>query len=369
MDKASDRELAARFGLTVLGFNGWTSSADRQSRVANIRSLNPSIKLAQYVWASEMYDVVALKDPLYPAWKAVNDNNWWARNAAGARVQWSTQFSDFVVNLTAWAPKDANGQSWAQVRAKWDTDTLLKSTPGIDYIFIDNFMPRPLLDADWKRIGTNQSRTDPEIQSAWRTGYLNYVAALRTLNPTLKVMGNTSEAPSSAEYKGQLEGAMRECMMGKSWSLETWKGWAAMMADYRLSLTSTKAPRDVIFHACGDTLNSSWMRYGLASALLEDGWFGFTVTGQSAPPWFDEYSAKIGTAAELPPTAATPSGIWTRKYSNGIVLVNPTAVTSSIDIGPGYKRISGTQDPATNNGLPAQMVTLLPKQGLILVKQ
>jgi hypothetical protein len=76
----------------------------------------------------------------------------------------------------------------------------------------------------------------------------------------------------------------------------------------------------------------------------------------------------LGTAAEAPPTAPTASGIWMRKYTNGIVLVNPTT-TASVSIGPGYKRLSGTQDPVTNNGQAVDVITLNPKNGLILMKR
>jgi hypothetical protein len=111
------------------------------------------------------------------------------------------------------------------------------------------------------------------------------------------------------------------------------------------------------------------MRYGLASALLENGYFAFTVNNVIAPPWFDEYDAPLGSAVDAPPTAPTASGIWMRRYSNGVVLVNPTNVTASIDLGNGYKHLKGTQDPVINNGLAERVVSLPPRSGLLMVKQ
>ncbi len=161
-----------------------------------------------------------------------------------------------------------------------------------------------------------------------------------------------------------------ECQIGKSWSLETWAGWQKMMDRYRAEMAQTKAPHDVVFQTCGASADPDLARYGLASALLHNGYFAYTVNGQAAPPWFDEYNAPIGTPVDAPPTAPHSSGIWVRKYSNGIVLVNPSKTTAaSIDIGPGYKHLKGTQDPVVNNGLAARMITLQPRSGLIMIKQ
>jgi hypothetical protein len=131
----------------------------------------------------------------------------------------------------------------------------------------------------------------------------------------------------------------------------------------------TKAPHDVVFQVCGATADPKLARYGLASAMMEDGYFAYTVNSTPTPPWFDEYDAKIGTPSEAPPTAATASGIWVRRYTNGIVLVNPSKTTAlTIDIGDGYKHLSGAQDPTVNTGLPERVITLQPRSGMLMVK-
>ena len=112
------------------------------------------------------------------------------------------------------------------------------------------------------------------------------------------------------------------------------------------------------------------MRYGLATAMLHDGYFAFTLYSEVAPPWFDEYEAPIGAPSEGPPRAPTPSGIWVRRYANGLVLVNPSRTTAaSIDVGDGYKHLSGQQDPVVNDGLPERMVTLQPRSGLLMLRR
>jgi hypothetical protein len=59
-----------------------------------------------------------------------------------------------------------------------------------------------------------------------------------------------------------------------------------------------------------------------------------------------------------------------RRYTNGLVLVNPSkTATASINVGSGYKRLRGTQDPGVNNGQAQSTVTLGPRQGLLMVRQ
>src|SRR5262249_53681674 len=142
---------------------------------------------------------------------------------------------------------------------------------------------------------------------------------------------------------------------------ETFAGWDVMMDRYRRVLANTIAPHMVVFETCNLTPDPAYARYGMTSALLEDGYFAFRLHYIAAPPIFDEYSAPLGIAAEPPPKKATHSGIWMRQYTNGMVLVNPSKTeTASIDIGAGYRRILGTIDPVVNNGQPISIVTLGP---------
>ncbi|HET9644493.1 MAG TPA: putative glycoside hydrolase [Burkholderiaceae bacterium] len=343
-----------------------------QSTINGLRSANSGIKLAQYVVLNEVPLSATTTEDNYAVVQAVNTNNWWLRDSSGSLVQWTSAYSRYEVNLTDWAPANNAGQRWPQWKAQYDTDNYFKVLTGLDYIYNDNVFGGSRVTADWMRIGTNQVWTDPGVATAIRKGFVNYWSALRALNPGLKIIGNADNDLSSAEYKGQLEGAFLECQMGMNWSYETWGGWDKMMSVYRTALANTKAPKDVIFEACtdGSTPNPALMRYGIASALMEDGYFGYTIKNSTSLYWADEFDVNIGAAVDAPPTAATPSGIWMRRYTNGLVLVNPNAsATLSIDVGDGYKRIAGVQDPAVNNGQPARFVSLPPRSGLMMIRQ
>ena len=163
-----------------------------------------------------------------------------------------------------------------------------------------------------------------------------------------------------------LEGAL-----GKSWSRETWAGWDSMMSMYRGALKRTRVAGNVFFNTFANPTDYRTIRYGLASALMENGYFlHIPLSGTMQPSWVDDYAAPIGDAAEAPPTAPAQNGIWMRRYTNGLVLVNPSkTLTASINVGAGYKRLSGAQDPTVNNGRAESTVTLGPRQGLLMIKQ
>ncbi|HET9644494.1 MAG TPA: putative glycoside hydrolase [Burkholderiaceae bacterium] len=349
-----------------MGVNGM------QALVNGLRAVNPGIKLAQYTLLNEMTRSATVNDDNYVLTQAVSANDWWLRDASGNFVQWTSAYNAYEVNITDWAPANSAGQRWPQWKAQYDTNIFFKPVSGLDYVYNDNVFGGSRVTADWMRIGSNQAWNDPTVATAIRKGFVNYWNALRTLNPSLKIMGNADNDLSSVEYKGQLEGAFLECQMGMTWSYETWGGWDKMMSVYRTALANTKAPKDVIFEACTDgyTPSPAFMRYGLASALMENGLFAYTVKGSKAVYWADEFGAQIGTAAEAPPIAPTSSGIWLRHYTKGLVLVNPsTTATLSIDVGDGYKRIAGTQDPSVNNGQAQRVVSLPPRSGLLMLKQ
>jgi hypothetical protein len=339
------------------------------ANVAAIKALNPSIKLGNYVIMNEARASAQANDADYPAVQELNNNHLWAYSQPGSTLTtWTTAYPTYEVNITAWAPKDASNLPWTTWKAQWDNSTLFQGT-GFDYVFVDNVFYQPRVAADWQRTGSNQSASDPTIQAAYRQGYAAYWARLRALNSGLKIIGNVDSDLSQPEFSQQLDGAFNECMLGRSWSLEAWGGWQTMMARYRATLANTRAPHDVVLQACGTTADPALARYGIASALMDNGYFAFTADGTAVPPWFDEYGAPLGSAVDAPPTAATASGIWMRRYSNGIALVNPTSTTLSIDIGSGYRHLQGSVDPAVNDGQPVSTVTLGPRSGLIVVKQ
>ncbi len=360
-----NRPLVSRFALVVLNMYPSMGLNYMQGMINDLRAANPKIQLAQYIVLNEWSSSPEVASDSYAAYRALTDNGWWALDAQGQHVRWTDQYGNDDVNITGWAPTDAEGRRWPQWKAAYDTAQFFRPLSGLDYVFNDNVMYRPRYDADLMRIGSNQSGSDPAIMAAFRTGFVNYWNALRAANPGLKVIGNADNDLDSPEFKDQIEGAYNECIS----RMESSSGWDGMMARYRATLANTTAPHAVVFETCAGSVDPAQLRYGLASALLEDGYFAYTVSNAADRPyWADEFSAPLGTPAEPPPSAATAGGAWMRRYTNGLVLVNPGDAPLTIDVGTGYRRLSGAQDPAVNNGREEQQVELPPRSGLVMIK-
>jgi hypothetical protein len=128
------------------------------------------------------------------------------------------------------------------------------------------------------------------------------------------------------------------------------------------------------------------MRFGLATALLNDGYFSYEMStmghGSLCLMWFDEYD-NAGTgrgylgyplgeaqSVEADRLSVQSSGldIWEREYDNGIVLVNATSSKVTISLGENYRKIDGSQDRSVNDGSLVTEVTLPPMDGIILLR-
>jgi hypothetical protein len=360
------RDHLAKFKFVILGARGGSSAFS--SFTAGIKAKSPSTKIAYYTIFSELKCSTSSTDYYHPMVLAANSANFWLRYADGSKAQWTSQYSACDMNVAKWGLKNSAGRTWVQEKARFDYSGPLRVS-SVDYVFSDNTFHRPRINADWKRIRTNQSRDNTEIQSAMRAGQAAYWSAIKAHRSSLKIVGNVDGDLSNYEYRGKLNGAFIEGAMGKSYSLETWAGWDAMMTRVRTVKANTAAPNDVFLQAYGTATDYAKVRYGLASAMLEDAWFVYLPSsGTLTSAWFDEYDAPIGTPAEAPPRAPKSNGIYMRKFTNGIVLVNPRTVSATINVGSGYKRLKGTQSPSVNSGQAQTSVTLPPRSGLIMIK-
>ena len=367
-DSSTTRQaLLAKFRFAIIGARVGSTLTNFTN---GIHSRNSSTIMGVYTMFNEVPCAPSSTSFYYPVWQAVQNAKWWLRKADGTISQWTTSYNHCDINLSSWATRDSSGRTWQQYKAQFDYNNLVKIAPYVQYVFTDNNFGQPRVDADWKRIGTNQLRTDSTIVDAQRAGQAAYWSALRGQNSNLKIVGNADSDLSSTQYQQQLNGAFQEGALGKSWSLETWAGWGAMMTRYRAHLKNTTAPHAAFLQAYGATTDYKTMRYGLASALMDNGYFVYLPpSGTLQPSWYDDYEAPIGDPVDGPQTAPKQNGIYLRRYTNGVVLVNPSkTATASIYVGTGYRRLSGTQDPGVNNGQAQSTVTLGPRQGLIMIK-
>lgn len=373
-DPAYQGDLA-RLDVVLLGFyKGWAPrgyapdsvSAIRRA-VREIKARNPAMLIGQYVVLNEMDDDPAnvavgdMRDKLYAS-------NWWLTNAAQRKVQWTKAYGTYEVNFTAWTQPDANGQRWPQWLAGRNYGAYFRDIPEFDIVYLDNVMAVPRVRGDWNLDGILDDPLDPVIAAAYRAGHVAHWREIRRLQPQALLIGNADNDLSDPVWKGQLDGAFLESMMGESWSIEWTDGWKKMMERYRAVIANTGGPKIVGFNVSGNPNDLRFFRYAYTSCLLDNGYFSFTdkARGHSSVPWFDEYNFKLGKAVEAPPGAAWTQGVWRRNFENGVVLVNPTKSTRTVTVETGLRRLDGNQDRNVNDGSAARVVTLAPQDGIVL---
>ena len=373
-DTGYQKDLA-RLDVVILGFyRGWqppgyapNATLAMQRAVRAIKAQNPNILIGQYTILNEAYDnpsdaaTLDLRDKLHA-------NKWWLLNAAGRKVQWTAEYSAWEINFTTWAKPDSDGKRWPEWLAERNYAVFFRDIPEFDIVYLDNVMIQPRMTGDWDADGVDDDPKDSRTVSAYHAGHVAHWRRIRELQPKSLLLGNADGDLADAQWRNQLNGAFLEVLMGKSWSVETWGGWPAMMARYRAVLQNTRPPKIVGFNVSGAADDYRLFRYAYASCLLDDGYFSFTdeSKGYSSVPWFDEYNHKLGNALSAPPTAAWSQGVWRRDFQNGVVLVNPTRETRTVTVESGLRRLAGKQDPAVNSGSAISQVSLRPKDGIVL---
>ncbi len=370
-DPAYQQDIA-RSDIAILGFYQGQKGRNGESinDMANqIKRYNPDILLGQYTVLSEAQDdtpATATRE----RGRKIDEESWWLRNAAGDRVQWIDKYDTWEVNITEWATPDSDGKRYPEWLAWKDYSAFFRNAPALDIWYLDNALRRPAVKvADWDLDGVDDFRDDLDIRMAYRRGQVAHWNAAQSFSPNTFRVGNSNDVPSS-EYSGKLHGVFMEAIIGASWSLESWNGWDAVMARYRLTFQHTASPHIVGFDVRGRKDDYQRMRYGLTSCLLNDGYFSYTdETSQfTSVVWFDEYDLELGKPIDSPPTQPWQNGVYRRRYQQGMVLTNPTDQPKTVTIENGYQRFKGTQAPDVNTGASVTSLTLASKDGIILLK-
>jgi hypothetical protein len=248
------------------------------------------------------------------------------------------------------------------------------------------------------------------VRANHRAGLATYLMKIAQVRPDLLTMGNVDGQPTlalgslrDAEYEKLVPIALAESSMGVGHAGESWSGWDNVMGSYRSLIDRTMSPQLVVNTGRGNGNGTpleqpslgqafpagyAFMRYCVASTLLEDGYIawsdanGYDITNYD---WFDEFDQFLGQAIDGPVrsptwTSGAAAGAYMRRFQNGAAIVNPrlnpsaqgysNRSTVTIDLtGQGYKRFSGSQDSTTNNGAVVTTFNLAPGDGIILVRQ
>lgn len=296
-----------------------------------VRKLNPDIIILAYVptvsWNNAFWG-----DPLHAKMKKSIRNDWWLKDENGKAV--SIWPNTTALNLNS---------GWTDYLAGFVKSDVM-GTGLWDGIFYDEVHDR----ADWQ------------------DGYARLFSATRSrLGPSAIILTNGSSSTAFAPY---VNGRMFETFPSSG---DATSSWTWQTKDY-LSLSS-KVGHDAVTAINVNTNNTGAqtdyrrMRFGLATTLLGDGYFGFDHgTENHAQLWtYDEYDVSLGD----PKGAAEQSStVWTRSYERGEVVVNPTNVAQTVKLGGEYEKIHGSQDATTNNGSIVSKLTLAPQDGILLLR-
>ncbi len=387
-DPAMQAKLAKLDVIMIDFHRSWGTIDKIRSAAQAIKAKNPNLVMLDY---TNLQQISLVRPAHKPYRDACTANNWWVypKGTTGTPVAGDPNFQ--LPNLTNWAPKNAAGDRWNTWFAKDNYNAMWKYVPEIDGTFTDVFFWRPRHDADWNRDGVTDSPNDATVQNWYQNGMVAHVKQIKSLMPGKLVTGNIGpwrQAKSPLPLYDQLvHGGLLEHAIGAPWSVEGTDmdggihagSWKLMMDGYRKLMAMTQQPKLVIFNMKGHLDDYKSFRYGFASTLMDNGYFDFSSGDGglfSSVPWFDEYdltgtrtTSWLGAAIDPPQTAAWQSGVYRRRFQNGMVLVNPRGNGDrTVNVGAGYKRFKGTQDPVHNNGQVVTTITLRDRDAIFLPK-
>jgi hypothetical protein len=377
----------AHYSVVVLGmYPGYNPGGQSMQSVAQgIKSHNPNALVFLYVNENELQSS--------SAWDTVRGkldaNRWWLYDGKGNIV--TSSFGWPSINNTHFTAPDSDGLNSVHWLTKYFYDTYYTPNSAIDGFFMDNVFATPTVDADWENSGTLLQKTNPAAGTDLRSGYVDYVNDIRGRMPATKFqIGNIRDWTSTRaengneltfggdvpqQYQNLLNGGLLESFLGKSSSWESFatNGWQLTLTAYHKTMAAVLAPKLVIFGQWGNPTDYQAIRYGLATCLMDDGYYSFSNLADNNYAnyyHFDEYDANLGAAASQPQTTPWQNGVYRRDFENGIALVNPKGNGQrTVTLEPGFVRIAGTQDPTTNNGQSVTgPITLQDRDGIILLR-
>lgn len=338
-------------------------------QIRELRRLNPKIKILAYI-PSEEFPITQ-----YAQWEIDPSGPWhkllagitpgmWLTDATGKHVAFWP--GNWMLNNTNYP---TTGQRWNEYLSDFVNREIL-STGLWDGIFYDNTW----IGISWINGGAFDANRDgvtdapADLDRAWEDGmHTLFQLTRQKADRDVILIGNGDRG-----YYNDLNGIYIE-----NFTQSSGLDWAEHMRLYHLDAENTQSPQIAVVgntELGRDERNYRAMRYGLASALLENGYYAFDGKDSHAQIWwYDEYGARIGAPAGA---ATSFSGaqvynnneVWRRDYATGLALVNPTAETKDVDLGGEYEKLIGSQDPSVNNGAIVTSVQLPPKDGLIMLK-
>lgn len=337
-------------------------------QIQRIRQLNPDVEILAYVSAGEIAEPRFRGHPDSPGRKLASriPQSWFLTHPDGSRASWWP--GAWAMNATNLGPRH-NGQRWNTFLGGFIRDEMM-STGLWDGVFLDAAYEQvtgfygPNLDPDSNGIANPSRQTD----QAYQEGMETLISEVRkALGPDKLILNN-----SSPIYTHISNGALFENFPRY--------GFITPFNQLRDAIDRSPAPKISAINTNTDNREEPWnyrqMRLGLTSALIADAYYSFDAgdANHHRTWWYDEYDAVLGTPRFAPrevtnPPSGQETGVWWREYTKGIAIVNPTNQSARIELPDEFERLSGEQDPQTNNGELTRRVTVPAEDGLVLLRR
>jgi uncharacterized protein (TIGR03437 family) len=273
-----------------------------------IRTANPNVLILTDISATDTSGAVSPPDSYY-----LLDVN-------GNRIEdWCGSSPRYILNLTL----PAVGQFLAEYAAQ----TIRSTGNEFDGAFFDSFattIPQPYLDCRgaWRQIDSNGDGIPDDsvaLNAAWAAGSYLAVNTFRRLSPGSLVSGHVQDSSVDSEAFAAFNGGslvfdavnVREGILpfGALWDL--YRNWESKAVWPAITMVQSSPPNQIAYGYGHDPLDILLpdtlefartfypnMRFGLALALMNDGFFtyDFGDTGSEALVdwWYDEYNFDLG---------------------------------------------------------------------------
>ncbi len=355
----------AKFDLVILDAEVQERSREE---LRQIKTLNSKIILLAYVPASEIRRDVSTLSQIAPVRFKLGarvPDTAYLKDAGGSRLSFWP--GTWIADVTDTAPRfetPYGSLRWNEYLPQYVAREIL-STGLWDGVFYDNAWDDILHFArttpDLNRDGVQDSAE--AARAAWVEGLRSLYRRTHAVAPNFFVFENDGPL-----YAPEVHGVLLESFPRK--------GWARHVQELERVRTQGIYPAIAILNA--NTFNSGArddfraMRYGLASAFLNDAFYSFDFGDQDhGQTWqYDEYGVFLGEPLNTRTRVRgdATAGVWRRDFEQGIVVVNSTAAVQEVNLPIEVEKIRGTQDSLVNDGLITRTIRVGATDGLLVLR-
>lgn len=383
----------ARYDVAVVD-SEWANRVDH-SFFAELRKRNPRIVLLAYVNLVDYPPRLGTSQYYanrYSLWQYTDSTTstfpkqWLARTASGRSVsQWP---NSVMTNLADTAPRVGN-QTFAEYAAKWVVDHVW-STGLWDGVYLDVWGDR-IYGTDvssWDVDGNGVDDPDAAIFGVggpWERGITRAEEIMRQGMPNAVLVANGDRTLEGQRLNGRAFESFADETADRDPDDDI-RRYVELCAD-----TGHRSPgfmltinrRRVLAGTPPEFQNA---RFYLTASLMQDGYWAPMGYSYGELAYYDELDGGgLGRGYLGHPTVNDPAadrveapyvvgigtvapGVRRRDFEHGIVLNNDSTTPQTVELGGTYRKLSGKQDPRTNDGSTVTSVTIPGRDGLVLLR-